>query len=71
MTDVVQNIFREATTLPKEYQDYVLTFVRFLQFQELAKQYDIDPDKLLHLHTEEIAKQNHKDFQKALEHIVN
>lgn len=49
MTDVVQEILREAATLPKEYQAAVLTFVRFLQFQELAKQYDIDPDKLLHL----------------------
>ena len=59
MTDVVQNILKEAATLPKEYQASVLTFVRFLQFQELAKQYHIDPDKLLRLCMEEIAKQNH------------
>ena len=70
MTDIVQEILREAATLPKEYQGSVLTFVRFLQFQELAKQYGIDSDELLRLCMEEIAKRSDKDFQKALEYIL-
>jgi len=70
MTDVVQEIIREAATLPKEYQASVLTFVRYLKFQELAKQYDIDLDKLLLLCMGEIAKRSDKDFQKALEYVL-
>ena len=70
MTDVVKEILREAATLPKDYQASVLTFVRYLQFQELAKQYDINPDELLRLCIEEIAKRADKDFQKALEYVL-
>jgi len=70
MSDIVQKIIHEATTLPKEYQASILTFVRFLQFQELAKQHDIDPDELLRLCIEEIAKRPDKDFQKALEYVL-
>ena len=70
MTDVVQEILREAAALPKEYQASVLTFVRFLKFQDRAKQYDINPDELLRLCMEEIAKRADKDFQKALECVL-
>ena len=70
MSDLEQEILREAATLPKEYQASILTFIRFLKFQELAKQYDINPDELLHQYMEEIARQDHKDFQKALEYVL-
>jgi hypothetical protein len=70
MSDVVQEILREAETLPKEYQASVVTFVRFLSFQELAKQYGIHPDELLRLCEAEISKRADKDFQKALEYVL-
>lgn len=70
MTDVIQEILREASALPKEYQASVLTFVLFLKFQELAKQHDIDPDELLRMCIEEIAKRPDKDFQKALDYVL-
>ena len=70
MTDTIEVILREASTLPKEYQTSVLTFVRFLKFQEFVKQYNTNKDELLRLCMEEIAKQDHKDFQKALEYVL-
>jgi len=70
MSDVIQEIIHEVASLPKEYQSSVLTFVHFLQFQELAKQHGIDPDELLRLCIEEIAKRPHEDFQKALEYVL-
>ena len=70
MSDIVKEILHEAATLPKEYQASILTFVRYLKFQELAKQYDIDLDEVLRLCMEEIAKRSDKDFQKALEYVL-
>ena len=65
MQNLEKEILNEASTLPKDYQDSVIHFIRFLKFQEVAKQHNIEVDKLLNLCLEEMEKQSVKDFQKS------
>ncbi len=71
MADLKEEILKESITLPEQYQKSVLTFVHYLKFKELAKEHNIDPDRLLELCIEEISKQTKKDFQKALDYVLN